>query len=325
MLKFQREFCAQFKALYAASMTDALAGRAHDQRATAHKRLAADVAKVVQAVAQFRLLQRLRELERAAANAEFRVDGNTLNTLVAEIYKPATAFDDGVIAFIGNARFNTSRRGHKSTPVRSFVKSLARVYRVFALSEAYTSKRCSCCGSTLERASATSYRFWFCPHCGVDAAFNKDFGACRSLLRNGLLLITTGKKPARWCTLEQVYNDKRAKRWATRRAVPGAAPQQTQERQPTLAEINAADALELLFAPRTRARLQREEGEVIDQNPQDVQPPPDPPPDPQPALAQCVDTNVDDDDAGDHELPSGGRASVDAAQSGLEDAPAFNQ
>ena len=139
-----------------------------------------------------------------------------------------------------------------------------------------------------------------------------------------MLLITTGKKPARWCTLEQVYNDKRAKRWATRRAVPGAAPQQTQERQPTLAEINAADALELLFAPRTRARLQREEGEVIDQNPQDVQPPPDPPPDPQPALAQCVDMNVDDDDAGDHELPSGGRASVDAAQSGLEDAPAFN-
>ena len=107
---------------------------------------------------------------------------------------------------MGAAKFNTSRRGHKPTPVRSFVKALARVYRVFSLSEAYTSKRCWTCSAMLERASATSYRYWFCPHCGIKAKFNKDFGACMAQLRNGMLLATTGKKPAQWCTLEQVYN-----------------------------------------------------------------------------------------------------------------------
>ncbi len=113
-------------------MADALGTRPHDRRTTAHKRMAADVAKVAQAVAEFRLLQRLREFKHTAAatsDAEFHVVSGTLDSIVADTFKPATAPDEGVIAFIGEARPQVDA-------VQTFVKALARVYRVFSLSEA---------------------------------------------------------------------------------------------------------------------------------------------------------------------------------------------
>jgi hypothetical protein len=191
----QAVFIAQFEALYASSMAAVLRGGSHAKWAAKQKRRAADVAAVVRAVADFRLQQWL--LQQNAAP-----DAAALHDAVQALFRPATKFDDGVLVLIGKVTFNSSRRGFAPTSAKDFVKALARTFTVIELSEFNTSKLDWSCGAKMVLDSATSFRFWSCPHGGHRQ--NKDVVACLSMLRIGLLLLTTGKKPALWCTPRQI-------------------------------------------------------------------------------------------------------------------------
>jgi hypothetical protein len=192
LLEYQRAFVGRFLDLYRASMRRALAGSMHHQLRTMKKRRAADVSALVQAVAEFRVLIALQ-------------DGATLDdNAIGRIFRPATKFDDGVLVVLGQPTFSTSMRGFRPTPAKAFVEALSKVYTLFAISEYNTSKRCWCCGATLERApGAPSYRNWICPH-HPEHVFNKDVGASLSMLRLALLLFSTGKRPDLWCSPDQV-------------------------------------------------------------------------------------------------------------------------
>jgi hypothetical protein len=92
-----------------------------------------------------------------------------------------------VVAFVGVPTFKTSMRGFAPTPAKDFVEALAKVLRVIMLGEAYTSQRDWLCAAMLTRVSKTTHRHWRCDE-RPDEMQNKDFVACLSLLRIGLLL-----------------------------------------------------------------------------------------------------------------------------------------
>jgi hypothetical protein len=227
--RYQRAFDGHFEALYTNAMNDALGGRAHDRLTTAKKRVAAAAATVVQGVAELRLLLRLRELERASATGAVEFDEQLLDGIVADVFRPATAFDGDVIAAIGDGKFNTSRRNFDPVPLEQFRAALSKTLRVFGVGEAYSSQREWLTGVLLERFSATSFRLWNAPDEPHNVQ-NKDVCACKALLKKFLVMLTLGKKPARWCPLDQVLAAPELASILAR--VPKPAPKPSAPKQP---------------------------------------------------------------------------------------------
>jgi hypothetical protein len=171
----QVEFVGAFEALYASSMANVLRGAAQAKWAAKQKRRAADVAAVVRAVAEFRLLLWLQSWRGSAPPTD-----EDIKREVGRIFRPATKFDDGVLVLIGKVTFGSSRRGFAPTPAKDFVKALARTFTVIELSEFNTSKLDWRCGTRMVLASTTSFRFWSNPF-RPEERQNKDVSSRASL------------------------------------------------------------------------------------------------------------------------------------------------
>ena len=109
-------------------------------------------------------------------------------------------------------------------PAKAFIEALSKRFRVFTLSEYYTSQKCWQCGAQLVRTRGWSWRHWRCPHSPLNgtgthgaqrnqvlkqgklrhvAEENKDVVAALSMLRIGVMLLIDGSRPIEWCSHAQ--------------------------------------------------------------------------------------------------------------------------
>jgi hypothetical protein len=169
--------------LYAASVRRARSGAVTKRNLLAHRTRQRNVAAVAEAVHRARVAFGLID-----ADAQRRC---------------TTRHDDDVVVICGRVTF-THTRGHRSTSAKSFVRSLAKLYRVIEVSEWGTSQRCNVCHGRLVRTRAHSVRYWRCESNGVTCherdeqrkhEVNKDVSAALNMFQIGLALLLVQQRP----------------------------------------------------------------------------------------------------------------------------------
>ena len=120
-----------------------------------------------------------------------------------------TKHDDNVIVIVGRVTFG-HRRGHRSTPAKSYVLALAKLYLVVEVSEYMTSQLCDVCHAKLVKTRGHSVRHWRCEHSGRPpdnsrgrrggVELNKDVSAAFNMFVIGLTLVLCGARPTAFCS-----------------------------------------------------------------------------------------------------------------------------
>jgi len=134
-----------------------------------------------------------------------------------ELGRSLHAFDRNVLVIVGNptwASRGAAARGQQSAPAKTLLEAMAKRWCVFVVHEYNTSQCCPDCGAKMVRTRGCSLRHWRCPEAGGtmtksardankqrhSAEQNKDVTAARCMLRIGLMLLLTGKRPAQFCS-----------------------------------------------------------------------------------------------------------------------------
>ena len=114
---------------------------------------------------------------------------------------------------------NGPARGQQSAPAKVLLEAMSKRWHVFVVHEYNSSQCCPECGAKMLRTRARSVRHWRCPHQSGGMAVardgkrrhsaeqNKDVTASRCMLRIGLSLLLTGKRPAQFCSNRQLVDD----------------------------------------------------------------------------------------------------------------------
>jgi hypothetical protein len=138
-----------------------------------------------------------------------------------ELGRSLHAFDRNVLVIVGNPTWASggAARGQQSAPAKTLLEAMAKRWCVFVVHEYNTSQCCPDCGAKMVRTRGWSVRHWRCPEAGGtmtksardakqrhSAEQNKDVTAARCMLRIGLMLLLTGKRPAQFCSPRQLLD-----------------------------------------------------------------------------------------------------------------------